>query len=449
MSEQEEPKGKKKIIWTGVASALVVIVGVSGFYFWNMDSAGVTKPKEDTKVTHQAEGKKKKNDDPLVAVTGDTDPSDAATSFITGSGVKQANIVASVDDPLDRLLNKSSLALASDDRVDANVMGIVKDSIRPTAVVSLQQVSNKDEVPTTENNTVIEPEAPESVDPIPEPQPEPTPLPEPEPQPQPNPEPTPNPQPEPEPNPEPTPEPKPEPEPQPEPENQAPVLHVLGDRSIAINHTFNPMEGVSAVDAEDGDLTTAVRITFNDVDMSKAGLYHIVYEVTDSKGSSTTVEVAVVVTAYPPEIKAENQVIPVNGVFDPLANVTATDAEDGDITASVQVIANDVNTAVAGEYHVTYEVIDSSQIRSEKTITIIVEDQVPTLNAEDRVLTLNSVFDVLEGVFATDPEDGALEVTILENTVDTTTVGEYSVVYQVTDSFGHIVTKTITVQIVE
>ena len=45
------------------------------------------------------------------------------------------------------------------------------------------------------------------------------------------------------------------------------------------------MKGVTATDAEDGDLTDKIVITKNTVDTSKAGKYTVVYEVTDSHGT--------------------------------------------------------------------------------------------------------------------------------------------------------------------
>ena len=49
--------------------------------------------------------------------------------------------------------------------------------------------------------------------------------------------------------------------------------------------TFDAMKGVTATDAEDGDLTDKIVITKNTVDTSKAGKYTVVYEVTDSHGT--------------------------------------------------------------------------------------------------------------------------------------------------------------------
>ena len=48
-------------------------------------------------------------------------------------------------------------------------------------------------------------------------------------------------------------------------------------------------------------------------------------------------------------------------LYDKLANVTATDKEDGTITLTKDnIVANDVDTSKAGTYHVTYKVTDKN-----------------------------------------------------------------------------------------
>ena len=66
----------------------------------------------------------------------------------------------------------------------------------------------------------------------------------------------------------------------------------------------------------------------------------------------------------------------VGDTFNPLANVTATDKEDGTITLTKDnIIANDVDTSKAGTYHVTYKVTDKNGASSEKTITVTVKEK--------------------------------------------------------------------------
>lgn len=59
-----------------------------------------------------------------------------------------------------------------------------------------------------------------------------------------------------------------------------------------------------------------------------------------------------------PVINAQDRIVQLGEKFDPLEGVTATDEEDGDLTKSIKVIRNDVNTEVAGDYTVVFSVTD-------------------------------------------------------------------------------------------
>lgn len=69
--------------------------------------------------------------------------------------------------------------------------------------------------------------------------------------------------------------------------NQVPVINA-SDKKLYKFEDFNPKDNVKAYDNEDGDLTKNISITFNDVDVKQEGIYHITYEVSDSKGEKCT-----------------------------------------------------------------------------------------------------------------------------------------------------------------
>ena len=78
-----------------------------------------------------------------------------------------------------------------------------------------------------------------------------------------------------------------------------------------------------------------------------------------------------------PIISANDVTLNVGDTFDPLANVTATDKEDGTIILTKDnIIANDVDTSKAGTYHVTFRVVDKNGAITEKTITVTVKEKV-------------------------------------------------------------------------
>ncbi len=75
-----------------------------------------------------------------------------------------------------------------------------------------------------------------------------------------------------------------------------------------------------------------------------------------------------------PVINASNKTIYLNSTYNPLTGVTATDAEDGNLTKSIQVTKNTVNPDVIGTYDVTYEVTDSAGLKTTKAIKVYVKD---------------------------------------------------------------------------
>ena len=85
--------------------------------------------------------------------------------------------------------------------------------------------------------------------------------------------------------------------------NNKPEIYGAENRSILKGSSFNPLEGISAKDYEDGDLTNKI-IVSGKVDESTIGSYTLTYEVTDSKGEKTSVQVVIkvvenIVPTYP------------------------------------------------------------------------------------------------------------------------------------------------------
>ena len=240
--------------------------------------------------------------------------------------------------------------------------------------------------------------------------------------------------------------------------NEVPSIGA-NDKTITVGDTFDAKKDVTAKDTEDGDLTGKIEVVKNDVDTTKPGTYEVVYKVTDSEGASKKKTVYVTVNPkmeeinWIPVISASDRVLTVGDVFNVMDGVSASDHEDGDITGSVVVESSNVDTNTVGSYQVTYRVTDSQGASSTKTITVIVNPKmeeinwIPVISASDKVLTVGDVFNVMDGVSASDHEDGDVteSVVVESSNVDTNTVGSYQVTYRVTDSQGASSTKTITV----
>lgn len=76
-------------------------------------------------------------------------------------------------------------------------------------------------------------------------------------------------------------------------ENSAPEI-IANDKTIIEGEEFDELKGVTAKDKEDGDLTSKIKVKENTVKETQ-GTYKVVYEVSDSKGKTTTKEIKVVV----------------------------------------------------------------------------------------------------------------------------------------------------------
>ena len=121
--------------------------------------------------------------------------------------------------------------------------------------------------------------------------------------------------------------------------------------------------------------------------------------------------------------------------------------------------ATSVGSAGDQEFTVTYTPDDTDNFEVVKEIKVTIKvhmkwvalNEVPVINAEDKTLTVGDKFDPMDGVTATDKEDGDLtdQIEIAKNTVDTSKAGLYSVTYEVTDKDGASVEKSINVVVKE
>lgn len=104
-----------------------------------------------------------------------------------------------------------------------------------------------------------------------------------------------------------------------------------------------------------------------------------------------TVEVDITVEVVPavsvinkaPKITAEDKTLAVGDTFDAMKDVTATDAEDGDLTDKIVITKNTVDTSKAGKYTVVYEVTDSHGTRVVRTIYVTVQQKTTDTDKED------------------------------------------------------------------
>ena len=200
--------------------------------------------------------------------------------------------------------------------------------------------------------------------------------------------------------------------------------------------------GAVAYDNEDGSLTDQIVIS-GSVNTNYPGNYTIQYVVTDSDGNSTVMNRTVTVTDQTPPviILQGNSTVSVE-VFNSYTELgaIATDEYDGDLSSSI-IIAGTVNTSVVGAYQIVYSVTDSHGNTASVTRTVVVIDSTPpviNLNGATTIyLELGSTY-IDPGASATDEYDGDLNSSIIiSGTVDTSNVGTYILLYNVSDSSGN------------
>ena len=127
---------------------------------------------------------------------------------------------------------------------------------------------------------------------------------------------------------------------------------------------------------------------------------------------------------------------------------TASDNIDGDLTSSIT-SSGTVDTATEGTYTIYYNVSDADGNIASVSRTVIVSLDLPptiTLTGSATISILVGDTYIENGCVATDALDGDLTSSIITSgTVDTSTVGTYTLVYSVSDSASNIVSTTRTV----
>ena len=232
-----------------------------------------------------------------------------------------------------------------------------------------------------------------------------------------------------------------------------PLITLTGEPTVTteVGATYTD-PGATATDNYDPALTVVVG--GDTVDTSIVGTYTVTYNVSDSNGNAAvqvTRIVSVVDTTVPLiTLTGEPTVTTEVGATYTDPGATATDNYDPALT--VVVGGDTVDTSIVGTYTVTYNVSDSNSNAAVQVTRIVsvVDTTVPviTLTGEPTVTIEVGATYTEQGATATDNYDPALTVVVGGDTVDTTTLGTYTVTYNVSDASGNAaveVTRTVTV----
>ncbi len=233
----------------------------------------------------------------------------------------------------------------------------------------------------------------------------------------------------------------------------APVITLTGAGTITVEcSTAYTDAGATATDTCDGGLTPVVT---GSVDTSTPGSYTLTFNVADAAGNNAT---------------AVTRTVNVTDTVDPVITLTgpatltinqgsayteqgATVTDGCDSTVAVVIGGAAVNTAIPGTYVVTYNAEDAAgNAATQVTRSVTVVDVTPpviTLTGADAVtIECGSAFSD-PGATATDNTDGDITGDIVVTGTVGTTVGVYTLTYNVSDDAGNdavAVTRTVTVE---
>jgi hypothetical protein len=228
----------------------------------------------------------------------------------------------------------------------------------------------------------------------------------------------------------------------------APQIILNGDnpQSVEAGSSYSD-PGAAASDNVDGDLSSSVAVS-GSVNASVLGSYILTYNVSDAAGNAAT--------AVTRTVNVVDQTAPVITLLgsDPMSveggstfsdpSATASDSFEGDLSAGI-VISGSVDSAVLGSYTLTYNVSDSTgNAATAVTRRVNVVDQtapvITLIGANPLEVALDGTFSD-PGASASDAVDGDLSTRItVAGTVDTSTLGSYTLTYSVSDAEGNAAT---------
>jgi hypothetical protein len=139
------------------------------------------------------------------------------------------------------------------------------------------------------------------------------------------------------------------------------------------------LQGLSAQDATDGDLTAQIMVA-SVSHFLEQGTVRVKYVVFDSHNNSATLTRRVRYTDYTaPVFSLEKApVYTVGSSFDLMDHIRVTDCIDGDISDHVRVISNMVNNFSVGNYPVVLEVSNSCGDKAQITLWVTYESKEST-----------------------------------------------------------------------
>lgn len=217
--------------------------------------------------------------------------------------------------------------------------------------------------------------------------------------------------------------------------------------------------GATAYESEGNDISSSIEIS-NNVNLNALGTYTVTYTATSSSGETHSVDRSVIVqdTSSPVFIfKNDDSVEIYPNKTDYSFDFVAIDNFDGDLTSQVSYQYGDPTSTPGESFTDQISVTDSNGNTTTRTLDIYVRSiPRPTLNIlgdddnNDFKIGVGETF-IDPGYYAFDKVDGDItdDVIVDYSALNTTTLGDYEVIYTVTNSGGVSETETRTVSVVD
>ena len=251
-----------------------------------------------------------------------------------------------------------------------------------------------------------------------------------------------------------------------------PVITINGNSNVTIElGSSYTEEGATAIDDQDGDLTSKIAVATN-VNSNTTGTYTVIYTVADKSGntSSSTRTVNVVDTTKPTIVFETNgndsyeqsakTVLSVtdNGVLDKnnlkylwvTTDDTPSEGAFNNTFTNGDVISTPNNNGIYYLWVLAKDSLQNTSIVKSKAFYIDLECPEITLNGSNSInIEVGNSYEEL-GATASDNVDGNLtDNVVISGNVDINTLGSYKITYYVKDSSGNEVSEYRIVNIVD
>ena len=244
------------------------------------------------------------------------------------------------------------------------------------------------------------------------------------------------------------------------PDTDAPVIIITGSANIqlTVDETYTEQ---GAVCDDDVDADKPATVGGDTVDTSTVGQYTVTYDCTDSSNNEATQVSRTVNVQSAPDTDAP--VIIITGLTNIQLTVVETYTEQGavcdddvDADKPATVGGDTVDTSTVGQYTVTYDCTDSSNNEATQVSRTVNVQSAPDTDAPVIIITGSANIQLTvdetyteQGAVCDDDVDADKPATVGGDTVDTSTVGQYTVTYDCTDSSNNEATqvsRTVNVQ---